>query len=98
MLKKSYTKTKRSCRVTFKVPAEHEAARAAVLGDWNDWDATSHPMKKRKDGSHSVTVSLEAGRDYRFRYLLDEKSWTNDEAPDQLVLNRFGSQDCVITV
>ncbi len=98
MLKKSYTKTKRSCRVTFKVPAELAAGQAAVLGDWNDWDVSSHPMKKRKDGSHSVTVSLEAGRDYRFRYLLDESSWTNDEAPDQLVVNRFGGHDCLITV
>ena len=98
MLKKNYTKTKRSCRVTFQLPAEHEAERAAVLGDWNDWDESSHPMKKRKDGSHSVTVSLEAGRDYRFRYLLNGDSWVDDKAPDQRLPNRFGGQDCVVTV
>ena len=97
MLKKSYSKTGRSCRVTFKLP-EVEAQKAAVLGEFNEWSEEVHPMKKRKDGSFSVTLSLDAGQDYRFRYLLDEDRWVNDEAPDQLVMNRYGGQDCVITV
>lgn len=98
MLKKSYSKTGRSCRVTFKLPAEMEAQKAAVLGEFNEWSEEAHPMKKRKDGSFSVTLSLDAGQEYRFRYLLDKDRWVNDEAPDQLVLNGFGGQDCVVTV
>ena len=98
MLKKSYTKSGRTCRVTFKVPAELEADRIALLGEFNAWDAERHLLKKRKDGSHSLTVSLDAGNDYRFRYLLDGERWVNDEAPDGLVFNRFGDQDCVVTV
>ncbi len=98
MLKKSYNKSGNSCRVTFKVPAELEAERVALLGEFNAWDAEKHLLKKRKDGSHSLTLSLDAGQDYRFRYLLDGERWTNDEAPDRLVPNRFGGADCVITV
>ncbi len=98
MLKKNYTKSGSSCRVTFKVPAEIEAGTVALLGEFNAWDTGRHPLKKRKDGSHSLTISLATGSDYRFRYLLDGKRWVNDEAPDSLALNRFGSQDCVITV
>lgn len=96
MLKKSYSKTGKSCRVTFKIPAELGAEEAAVLGEWNEWSAESHPMTKRKDGSLSTTVSLDAGKEYRFRYLLDGQRWENDEQADDLVYNRFGSQDCVL--
>lgn len=98
MLKKSYTKTKKSCRVTFKLATEAEAQKASLLGEFNAWDKKAHPMKKLKDGSFSITVSLDAGTDYRFRYLLDGEEWANDEAPDAVVVNRFGSQDCVVTV
>lgn len=98
MLKKNYTKNRNSCRVTFKVPAEIEAEKVALLGEFNEWDAETHLLKKLKDGSHSVTLSLGAGQDYRFRYLVDGDRWENDDAPDRLVPNRFGSRDCLITV
>ncbi|MEM7352845.1 MAG: isoamylase early set domain-containing protein [Acidobacteriota bacterium] len=98
MLKKNYTKTGSSCRVTFKVPSELEADKIALLGEFNEWDADANPLKKLKDGSHSVTVSLSAGQDYRFRYLLDGERWENDDAPDRLVPNRFGSHDGLVTV
>ncbi len=98
MLKKNYSKSGSSCRVTFKVPAEIEAETIALLGDFNEWDAESHPLTKRKDGTYSTTISLEAGQDYRFRYLLDNDRWVNDETPDREVANRFGTLDCVISV
>ncbi len=98
MLKKNYTKSGLSCRVTFKVPAEVEAQTVALLGDFNEWNAESNPLTQRKDGSYSTTVSLEAGQDYRFRYLLDSERWINDEAVDREVANRFGSRDGVIKI
>jgi len=98
MLKKSYTKTGRSCRVTFKLNPEAEAEAASLLGEFNSWDETSNPMKRLKDGSFSATVSLEAGNEYRFRYLLDGEQWVNDPEADSLVMNRFGSTDCVVAV
>lgn len=98
MLKKSYSKTGKSCRITFKVPADLGAENGAVLGEWNEWSPESHPLTKRKDGSLSTTISLDAGREYRFRYLLDGERWENDEQADSFALNRFGSQDCVLEV
>lgn len=98
MLKKNYSKTGKSCRVTFKVPAEIDADSIAVLGEWNAWDAESDPLVRRKDGSFSTTISLEAGREYRFRYLIDAGTWRNDDAADALVPNRFGSQDCLLSL
>ena len=98
MLKKSYTKTGKACRVTFQLPENVEGAKASLLGEFNSWDSAATPMKKLKKGGFSATVSLDAGQEYRFRYLVDGERWLNDEQPDSLVVNRFGSQDCVVTV
>lgn len=98
MLKKSYSKTGRACRVTFKFTPEEEAANAAVLGEFNSWDPEAHPMKRLKDGSFSATLSLDAGREYRFRYLVDGDNWANDQGSDREVVNRFGTSDSVIAV
>ncbi len=35
-------------------------------------------MRVLKNGDFSATLSLEAGKSYRFRYLLDGKRWEND--------------------
>lgn len=98
MLKKNYSKNGNSCRVTFKIDPETAAEKVAVLGEWNEWDADTHAMKKRKDGTFSTTLSLDAGTEYRFRYLVDGETWVNDDEADKLVVNRFGSQDSVLAL
>ena len=98
MLKKSYSKTGRSCRVTFKLPAEVEAGEVALLGEFNEWCRESHQMKQLKDGSFSLTVSLPAGQDYRFRYLLDGDRWENDWAADDYLPNQYGTEDSLVAI
>ena len=96
MLKKSYSKTKRSCRVTFEIPQQEKAKRVALCGEFNNWDPSANPMKQRKDGRFSTTVSMAAGRSYRFKYLVDNQRWENDSAADSYVPNEFGSDDSLI--
>lgn len=100
MIRKSYTKTGKKCRVTFKLePSENAPIReAVVLGDFNGWNPAVTPLKARKNGSFSATASLESGRDYRFRYLVDGRLWITDEEADARVPNRFGDLDSVVQV
>jgi 1,4-alpha-glucan branching enzyme len=98
MLKKTIAKSGKTCRVTFSVPSEVEAKEICLCGDFNDWSPSSHPMKLRKDGSFSTSVTLETGKDYRFRYLLDGERWENDWEADAYTPNDFGSEDSVIRV
>jgi 1,4-alpha-glucan branching enzyme len=98
MLKKNYSKTGRSCRVTFDLPAEVNAARASVCGDFNEWSNTANDMKRRKDGRFSTTISLSAGQTYRFKYLLDDHRWENDYAADGYAPNDFGTEDSMVKV
>ena len=72
---KEYSKTGRSCRVTFELPVEVNAQTACLCSDFNDWNESSHPMKRAKDGSFKLTVSLKPGREYRYRFLLDGERW-----------------------
>ncbi|MDY6838008.1 MAG: isoamylase early set domain-containing protein [Thermodesulfobacteriota bacterium] len=96
MLRKNYSKSRRSCRVTFDLPSEVNATKASLCGDFNHWSPASHPMSHRKDGRFSTTISLEAGQTYRFRYLLDGERWENDWAADGYEPNTFGSENSVI--
>jgi len=98
MLKKNYSKAGRSCRVTFKLPAEVDSKSAYLCGDFNDWNETVNPMKVLKNGSFSLTLSLEPERSYRFRYLLDDGRWENDWEADAYAPNEFDSEDSVVSV
>lgn len=86
------------CKVTFKLPPEVAATEAHVCGEFNDWSQTATPLVRGDDGSFTVNVSLDAGKQYRFRYLLDHHRWENDWAADDYVPNDFGGQDSVVHV
>ncbi len=98
MIKKSYKKNSKFCVVTFKIKPEEQYSKIELLGDFNDWKPGKHVLKKRKDGYFSVTVYLEKGNKFRFRYLADEKKWLDDDSPDDKVPNKFGTFDNVVEV
>ncbi len=98
MLLKNYSRTGRICRVTFKYPNPEKCSTAVLAGDFNDWRLDACPMRRLKDGSFSVTVSLAAGNSYRFRYVLDGSIWVNDHAADDYLPNDQGSEDSLVSV
>lgn len=95
---KSYLKTKKGVvKVTFELPSEIEAKQAVVVGEFNGWDPSATPMKRKKDGSFSTALTLESGKEYRYKFYLDGQRWENDPNPDRLVPNTFGTLDSLIT-
>jgi len=87
---------KGKARVTFTVDPGVGAQAAAVCGEWNQWSAGADVMHRDAGGGFSVTVDLDAGRAYRFRYLLDGQRWDNDWAADAYIRNDFGGDDSVV--
>src|ERR1700722_15432131 len=81
--------------VTFTLPASLGATHVAVCGEWNGWSTRSDVMARMGD-AFSLTIGLEAGRSYRFRYLLDGSRWENDSNADSYVPNPFGDLDSVV--
>ena len=100
-LKKRFLKSKPVCKVTFSLSKEAAggADTANVAGDFNQWATTATPMRKLKDGGFTVTVDLEVGQEYQFRYLLDGTTWVNDEAADKYVSSEYpGVENSVVVV
>ncbi len=81
--------------VIFTLPAAVGARWAAVCGEWNDWSPDAPVMDVVEDG-FSLTIELQVGRTYRFRYLLDGQRWENDWNADFYVPNGYGSEDSVV--
>ncbi|MFC1838516.1 isoamylase early set domain-containing protein [Thermodesulfobacteriota bacterium] len=96
MARKNYSKTGEFCRVTFELPQELNADEISLCGEFNDWNPQKNIMIKRKNGRWSTTISLKAGRKYRYKYLLDGKNWENDWDADAYQRNEFGSEDSII--
>ena len=82
--------------VTFTLDPGVGAQTAAVCGEWNDWSAGADVMDRDAEGGFSLTVALDAGRAYRFRYLLDDQRWENDWAADAYLPNSYGGDDSVV--
>lgn len=95
MITKQFTPKKTVCKVTFSVPAEKVNEKAAVLGDFNNWDASEGQLVS-KDGVWETTLRLDPNTQYKFRYLLDGSVWENDEQADGYVPNEFGTEDSIV--
>lgn len=96
MITKVFAENNNQCRVTFLVPPDIRARTVNLCGDFNGWSTRSHPMDRHPDGSFSLTVELESGRDYCFRYFVDGYCWFNDEAADGYVYNQSDNLESVI--
>ena len=99
-IKKQYLKSKPVCKVTFTL-GKHmtgSAGRVYLVGEFNDWDTQANPMKPLKDGVFNLTVNLEKGHEYQFRYLLDGQTWENDDGADKYVRTPFGDSDNSVVI
>jgi len=99
-LKKQNLKTGDLCKVTFSLPSQiaKSVTTAHLVGDFNDWNPSSTPMKRLKNGTFTMTLSLRRNEEYQFRYLLDGVRWENDEKADKYVPNAYGSENSAVVV
>jgi hypothetical protein len=88
------------CKVTFRLPQEvaQDAQNVTLVGDFNDWNTTTTPMTRLKDGSFEITLTLTPVRAYKFRYLIDGHRWENDSYADNYIANDYGWHDSVVMV
>jgi 1,4-alpha-glucan branching enzyme len=94
-LKKQFLKSKPVCKVTFRLTKEQVkgADTVYIVGDFNEWNETATPMKKLKNGDFSLGLDLASGKDYQFRYLLNNETWENDWDADDYIPSSVGDTD-----
>jgi 1,4-alpha-glucan branching enzyme len=80
-------------RVTFALPEDEPGGAVSVVGNFNDWNPHTHPLRKRANQTRSAAVTVKAGTILQFRYLAEGGVWFDDETTpaDQ-------GRDAVITV
>ena len=96
MLKKKYSNDNNTCNVTFILQKEVNAKTVFLCGEFNEWDKTATPMSYSEDNGFSITIKLNIGKSYRFRYCLNGTSWENDWQADSYCPNEYGSEDSIV--
>jgi 1,4-alpha-glucan branching enzyme len=86
---------RKGSRVTFVLGGD--VGQVSVVGDFNDWDPFAHPMRKRSNGTRSVTVDMPGGC-HTFRYLASDGAFFDDPEADALEANGYGGTHSVVVV
>jgi 1,4-alpha-glucan branching enzyme len=91
-INKKYFKNKPTCKVTFSIDDQlkNSATEAHVVGEFNNWSISANPMKRLKKGGFTANLELEKGKEYQFRYLLDNQRWDNDPKAEKSIPTPFG--------
>jgi 1,4-alpha-glucan branching enzyme len=82
-------------KVTFSLPVDGPGLPVNVIGDFNDWNPSTTRMRRRGD-RQSVTIALDSGGRYAFRYRDRVGTWFNDDTADELEDNGLGGLNSII--
>jgi 1,4-alpha-glucan branching enzyme len=67
-------------RVTFALPIDEPGGAVSVVGNFNNWNPHTHPLRKRANRTRSAAVTVQAGTTLHFRYLAEGGVWFDDES------------------
>ena len=80
-------------RVTFALPIDEPGGAVSVVGNFNNWNPFTHPLRKRANRTRSAAVTVQAGSTLHFRYLAEGGVWFDDES-----VPAHGGRGAAITV
>jgi 1,4-alpha-glucan branching enzyme len=95
VIKKSADKNGK-VKVTFVLPYSEGQSPVAVVGDFNEWNQASNRLTKRNNGTCSVSVVVDPGQRYRFRYYSEDGNWFNDEGADAYEASEHNSENGIL--
>jgi 1,4-alpha-glucan branching enzyme len=73
-----------------------EAQEVLLLGDFNNWDPKTPPMKEDRRGLWKTSMLLAPGR-YEYKLLVDGQ-WRLDGRNPNRVLNSLGTENNVLMI
>ena len=73
-----------------------EAKAVGLVGDFNDWDPTKHPMRKMPDGAWTIGVELRHGH-HRYAFMVDG-TMTLDPRAQGITRNDQGQRVSMVPV
>jgi 1,4-alpha-glucan branching enzyme len=82
--------------VVFEIPGTIWADRINLVGDFNNWDRESVPLRQDRQGNWLVEMELDVGCEYCFRYLFDSAYWVYDWQADKSMTNSGSGYDSIV--
>ena len=99
MIIKKISPKGRSVRVTFELPLDEAQHSVSIVGSFNNWDATEHPMSRNdRKGVWTKALSFKSGSKVEFRYFIDGHRWHNESQADTFEPNPHYSDNSVLTL
>jgi 1,4-alpha-glucan branching enzyme len=89
---KTTKKNTKVMKIEFTLSAP-QATSVFIAGDFNQWNLSSHPLKKDKRGIWKISLALNPGQ-YEYRFHVDGE-WQNDPGCSSFVENPFGTLNCL---
>jgi 1,4-alpha-glucan branching enzyme len=89
------TRKSKKRKITFSFEAA-EAQKVDLLGEFNNWRAGAHPLKKDKTGKWVKPLMLPPGQ-FEYKFLVDNK-WVLDPQNDRKCDNCYGTQNNIVKV
>ena len=73
-------------KVQLVLPDDVHDGPVSAVGTFNDWTPGKHKLVRRSNGTRSVTLTVPAGQELRFRYLGSGGHWFDDpDAQDGVI-------------
>jgi 1,4-alpha-glucan branching enzyme len=68
-------------RVTFIMPAIEGCGCLYLVGKFDEWNESVYRMQCVDDGTWSLTLELEPGHEYQYRFRTLDGRWLSDPTP-----------------
>jgi hypothetical protein len=65
-------------KIKLVLPDDIHDGPISAVGTFNDWTPGRHKLVRRTNGTRSVTLTVPAGQEVRFRYLGSGGRWFDD--------------------
>ena len=82
--------TEKARKTEFSLSAP-QARTVSTVGDFNQWNPSSHPMKMDDEGIWRISLTLNPGQ-YEYQFFVDGE-WYNDPHCGPFVENPFGTSN-----
>ena len=93
-IQKSTIRKDSKVRLTFTMPAIDGCSCLYLVGKFDEWNESVYRLQRTDYGTWSLTLELEPGREFQYRFRTNDGTWLNDPSAPH-ALHPFGSESSI---
>lgn len=74
-----------------------DAQSVSVVGEFNGWQAASHPLQRTDGETWKITLQLPPGT-YQYKFVIDGSRWEDDADNPKRTMNEFGTSNSILEI